>query len=128
MRWQRQVVSATNLTRGAILGDRVRVADNILTGIVGLLGERELATGDGLLITPSQGVHTWGMLFSIDVLVLDRDWKVIAMRKAMRPFGMTRVLLNARSVLELPAGTADSTSTAVGDSLVFTPVEGAVGS
>jgi len=87
--------------------------------MVGLLGERELRAGDGLLIVPSQGVHTWGMRFPIDIAVLDGDWKVIAMRRDLRPFRMTRMFWKAAAVLELPSGILDSTSTFVGDTIEF---------
>src|SRR3954469_19876978 len=87
--------------------------------MVGLLGERELQKGDGLLIVPSQGVHTWGMQFAIDVAVVDGDWKVIGIRNALGPFRMTRFFWRAAAVLELPAGTLNSTSTSVGDLIEF---------
>lgn len=110
---------AFNSTRGTVLGERVRVADTGLTRIVGLLGEREILPGDGLLIVPSQGVHTWGMLFPIDVVVLDRDWTVLALRRRMRQFRMTRVFWKAAAVLELPPGILEESLTSVGDTLTF---------
>ncbi len=94
-----------------------------MTRIVGLLGERELQPGDGLLIVPSQGVHTLGMQFPIDIAVLDDDWRVIAMRRDMRPFRMTRMFWKAAAVLELPSGVLDSTSTRVGDAIEFDRVD-----
>lgn len=125
MRWQKKVVRAVNRTRNTVLGDRIRVAENSLTRAVGLLGERGLEAGDGLLIDPSQGVHTWGMLFPIDVLVLDDDFNALALRPRLRPFRMTRVFFKAAAVLELPPGTLDVTSTAVGDSIELSPAENA---
>lgn len=122
MRWHSKLVRAINQTRGTLLGDSIRVADTGLTRIVGLLGESRLAAGDGLLIVPSQGVHTWGMLFPIDIVILDGDWKAIAVRREMRPFRMTRIFFKASAVLELPAGTVDSTSTTVGDTVEFVRV------
>ncbi len=91
--------------------------------MVGLLGERELQPGDGLLIVPSQGVHTLGMRFHIDIAVLDDDWKVIAIRRDMRPFRMTRMFWKAAAVLELPSGMLESTSTLVGDTIEFHRVD-----
>lgn len=123
MRWHKKAVRAVNATQGTVLGERIRVADTGLTRIVGLLGERKLSAGDGLLIVPCQGVHTWGMLFPIDVLVLDGQWNVLALRRRMKQFRMTRVFWRAAAVLELPPGTLDSTSTAVGDTLKFDRVE-----
>jgi hypothetical protein len=94
--------------------------------MIGLLGERKLSSGDGLLIVPSQGVHTVGMLFPIDVVVLDNDWNILALRPRMRQFTMTRIFWNAAAVLELPSGVLASSSTAVGDTLAFDPVETSV--
>ncbi len=119
MRWQKKTVCATNATRGTVVGHRIRVAETGLTRIVGLLGERELLPGDGLLIVPSQGVHTLGMQFPIDIAVLNDDWRVIAIRRDMRPFRMTRMFWKAAAVLELPSGMLESTSTLVGDAIEF---------
>jgi uncharacterized protein len=120
MRWQKRTVRALNQTRGTVLGEHIRVADNGLTRIVGLLGERGLQPGDGLWIVPSQGVHTLGMLFPIDVGILDAQWRVLAIRHALRPFRITKVLFQGASVIELPAGTLKATRTEVGDALEFT--------
>jgi len=127
MRWQKKTVRAVNRTRGTVIGECVRVADSGLTGIVGLLGERELLPGDGLLIVPSQGVHTVGMMFTIDVVVLDGEWNVIAIRRELRPFRMTRVFWNAAAVLELGSGMVDASRTLVGDKLEFSRPDGTMG-
>jgi uncharacterized membrane protein (UPF0127 family) len=106
-----------------LVGESIRVADTELTRIVGLLGERELVPGDGLLIVPSQGVHTVGMRFAIDVVFLDDAWNVIAIRRDLRPFRMTRLFWNAAAVLELRSGAVDSSRTLVGDAIEFTRAE-----
>jgi len=123
MRWQKKAVRATNVTRGTLVGSCVRVAETGLTRIVGLLGERALQPGDGLLIVPSQSIHTWGMRFSIDIAFLDGDWKVIAMRCGMAPFRMTRIFWKAAAVLELPSGILKSSSTHIGDAIEFGRVD-----
>ncbi len=123
MRWQKKTLRATNATRATVLGQRIRVAETGLTRIVGLLGERELQPGDGLLIVPSQGVHTLGMQFPIDIAVLDDDWRVLATRRDMRPFRMTPIFWKAAAVLELPSGMLESTSTLVGDTIEFDRVD-----
>ncbi len=125
MRWQKKTVRATNATRATVLGRRIRVAETGLTRIVGLLGEHELRPGDGLLIVPSQGVHTLGMQFPIDIAVLDDDWRVLATRRDMRPFRMTPIFWKAAAVLELPSGMLESTSTLVGDIIEFDRVDAA---
>lgn len=119
MRWHPKIVRAVNTTRGTVLGASVRVADTAVSRIVGLLGERKFLPGEGLLIVPCQGVHTWGMLFPIDIVVLDGQWNVLAVRRRMGRFRITRVFLRAAAVLELPAGTVDSTLTSVGDAVTL---------
>jgi uncharacterized protein len=126
MRWHKKTLRAVNRTRSTVVGERIRVADSPLTGIVGLLGERDLPPGDGLLIVPCQGVHTLGMLFAIDIVVLDGEWNVIAIRRELRPFRLTRVFRKAAAVLELRAGMVESCGTFVGDTLEFSRVDGAV--
>jgi uncharacterized protein len=123
MRWHQRTLRATNRTRGTLVGEFIRVADSGLTRIIGLLGERTLPPGDGLLIVPSQGVHTLGMLFAIDIVVLDGEWNVMATRRELRPFRMTRVFWKAAAVLELPAGVVESSRTVKGDILEFDRAE-----
>ena len=118
---------AVNRTRGTLVGHSIRIAETGLTRIVGLLGERELLPGDGLLILSSQGVHTWGMRFPIDIVILDDDWNVLAVRRNMRPFRIGRLYWKAAAVLELSAGAVDTSCTAVGDTIEFSRVEGRVG-
>src|SRR5437879_6453128 len=124
MRWQKKTLRVVNSTRGTVVGESIRVAESGLTRIVGLLGESDLPPGDGLLIVPSQGVHTLGMLFAIDVVVLDGQWNVIAIRRRLRPFRMTRVFWKAAAILELRSGIVDSTRTLVGDTIEFSRADG----
>lgn len=99
------------------MGDRVRVADDFISRFVGLLGTSSLPPGAGLLIYPSQGVHTLGMKFAIDVIFLDRGYRVLALRHSLKPFRMTALNFRAASVLELPSGVIEKTLTGVGDQL-----------
>lgn len=110
-------VAILNRTRETILGNHVSVAETSVRRMIGLLGRERLETGTGLLIVPSQAVHTVAMHFAIDVIFLDRNWRVVSLRRAMPPFRMTGLHWNARCVLELPAGVIAETSTAVGDQL-----------
>jgi uncharacterized membrane protein (UPF0127 family) len=111
-----------NRTRGTLLGERIEVADTGMTRLVGLLGRRSLPPGCGLWIVPSQGVHTMGMRFAIDVLLLDGQDRVLRACPGMRPYRLSPVVLASRSVLELPAGVLAESRTAPGDELEFEPV------
>lgn len=114
----KQIFTIQNRTRATLLGEKIILADTELSRLIGLLGRRNLAPSEGLLITPSNGVHTIGMRFSIDVLLLDKNGKVIASYKNLRPFRITRLFWKAYSALELPVGTISKTMTSVGDELL----------
>jgi uncharacterized membrane protein (UPF0127 family) len=89
----------------------------VLRRLVGLLGERSLASGCGLFIVPSQAIHTVGMAFPIDVVFVDKKYSVVGVREAVRPFRVTRVFWKAFGVLELPVGTISNSGTEVGDQI-----------
>jgi uncharacterized protein len=112
-----EMVAVVNTTRNTVLGEQIRVAGTSLSRLVGLLGKRRLEPGTGLLIIPSQAIHTAGMMFAIDVVFTDRNWRVIHLRAAMAPFRVTGIYWKARCVFELPAGVIAQTSTAIGDQL-----------
>jgi uncharacterized membrane protein (UPF0127 family) len=111
-----------NPSREATLADRALIADNSKTRKTGLLKHARLDRGEGLWITPCEGVHTVGMKFPIDVLFLDKKRKVVKVRAAM-PRWRLAACLRAHSVLELPSGTAEATKTAAGDQLEFETYE-----
>jgi uncharacterized protein len=95
------------------------VANTFLTRLVGLLGQRPTwaHASRGLWIIPSHGVHTLGMRFPIDVIFLDRNKTVVHVEENLRPWRVSRVIANARSVLELPAGTIAKSNTRIGDQI-----------
>lgn len=111
-----------NPSRQTVLADRAQIADTSKTRKVGLLKHHGLERGEGLWITPCEGVHTVGMRFSIDVVFLDKKHKVVKIRAAMPRWRMAACLW-AHSVLELPSGTAAATQTATGDQLEFETYE-----
>jgi hypothetical protein len=111
------IVAVSNTTRDTVLGERIRVAETSLSRMVGLLRDKCLEPGTGLIIYPSQAIHTVAMKFAIDVIFVDRKWKVVSLRPEMVPFRLTGIHWKARCVIELPAGVIAKTSTAVGDQL-----------
>ena len=107
-----------NLSRDAVLGDTVDIADTSAKRRTGLLKHTALPPGTGLWIAPCEAVHTFGMNFPIDVVFLSKKRQVVKVRKAM-PKRRVALALRAYSVLELPAGVVDETGTAPGDQLEF---------
>jgi uncharacterized protein len=108
-----------NITKATTVGTRITVADTSLTRLIGLAGRRQLDAGCGLLIKPSSGIHTFGMLFSIDVVALSKSLQVLKLWHRLAPFRVTSINLKAHSILELPAGQIRNCQTEVGDQLEF---------
>src|ERR1700744_3431306 len=119
----REFLCISNPVRQSVLGDRIGVANTSLARLVGLMGRGSLAPGHGLLIRPSNGVHTLWMRFSIDVLLLDRENQVLSAYRDLRPFRLTAINWKASSALELPTGTIAATNTQLGDQLQLVPVD-----
>ncbi len=108
-----------NESKETFLAFRVRVADSMLSRLIGLLGKRSLKPDSGVWIVPSNAIHTIGMLFSFDVVLVDKDFKVVGLRELVRPFRIIWPNFRAESVIELPAHTIFKSRTAVGDQLLI---------
>jgi len=109
--------------RHRMLCERCTIADRPHSRLRGLLGRSELPAGEGLLLRPSPSIHTWFMRFPIDVLFLDRDLRVLAVRPQVRPWRMAGQK-GARAVLELAAGEALRRNIGPGDQLMLHPTGG----
>ena len=85
--------------------ERCLLAETALTRMKGLLGRRELPSGEGILLKPAASVHMAFMRFPIDAVFLDRDLVVVRVARDLRPWRVAS-RRGARAVLELAAGTA----------------------
>ena len=108
-----------NKTKETFLAFRVRVADSFFSRLVGLLGRRSLKLDSGVWIVPANAIHTIGMLFTFDLVLVDQNYKVVGLRELIRPFRVTWPNLRAESVIELPAHTIFKSRTEIGDQLVI---------
>ncbi len=106
-------------TRGTVVAEEVRVADNIWSRFWGLMGRRSLAESAGLLLRPSSSVHTAFMRFPIDVVFLDRSLRVVKVVPEMKLFRVAMASGSAHSVLELNAGAAARAQVEAGDQLAL---------
>ena len=106
-----------NSTRGTLLASRAEVADCFRKRLVGLLGRRALDPGSALWLFPSNAIHTIGMRFPIDVVMLSRNASVVKVWAGVRPYSVVWPNFLAQSVLELPADAIAKSNTAAGDLL-----------
>lgn len=110
-----------NKTKETFIAFRVKVADSIISRLVGLLGKKFLEPDSGVWIVPANAIHTIGMLFSFDVIMIDQNFKVVGLHELIRPFRITRPNFRAESIVEVAAHTIFRSRTEVGDQLVIEP-------
>jgi hypothetical protein len=82
----------------------VKEAKNLKEKIQGLIGKDKPYA---LMIKTRFGIHTFGLKFPIDVLILDDKNNVVSVKKHLRP---NRIFLwnpMYEKVLELPSGTIE---------------------
>ena len=87
----------------------------------GLLGRDGLEPGVGLVIAPTNLVHTFSMRFPIDILFVSRDGRVLKVRHAV-PKRRIAGAWGAFAVVELAAGGLRGSKTEQGDVLELRPV------
>ncbi len=103
-------------TDGTVVCSRCEVADTPFARMRGLLGRSGLDADAGLLIRPTNSVHTAFMRFPIDVVFFDRDLRVLRIAAEL-PAWRAAVRRGAKGVIELPAGAAARAGLREGDVL-----------
>jgi len=112
-----------NLTRESFLSLNVKAADTILMRLKGLIGRLRLRSDEGIWVVPSQGVHTLGLFFPLDLIYLDEQNRVIHLVESIPSFRIGPIKTQAGSVLELPTHTIYSTNTQIGDQMLICVAE-----
>jgi len=90
------------LPRREVLGYTVPVATTRMARLLGLALLDAADAAEGLLIPDCRSVHTVGMRFELDLLLLDEEGNVVELRRSVPPGHRVRCPA-ASSVLELPS-------------------------
>ncbi len=110
-----------NRTNNLVILPNLSSAANLWQRTAGLLALPPLGVGEGLLLQPCTGIHTWFMRYPIDVIFLDKHGVVIKVVENLRPFRIAGPLLRARSIIEMAPGTLRRTPVTNGDRLTIRP-------
>jgi uncharacterized membrane protein (UPF0127 family) len=116
---ERRTYCVYNQTRECFLSLGVTRADSIFMRLKGLIGRMSMKSDEGLWVVPSSGVHTWGVLFPLDLIYLDEQYRVVCVTEHFPRFRVGPLRLHAASVLELPTHTIYSSQTQQGDQFVI---------
>jgi len=114
-----KTITVTNNARGWCVGHHIEIADSPYSRAKGLLGRTDLSAGNGLWIIPSNGVHTFGMQFSIDVIGVDRKLRIVRLWRDLKQNRLTLPSFKVKSVFELPSGSIDAMQASIGDLLTI---------
>jgi len=127
------VIRVESLKNQALIADKCDVAESFWARAKGLIGRKNLAPGEGLLIPRCNDIHMWFMSIPIDVVFIRnekqpdgrmapivasvrsglRPWKLLPVRDGSAPAGMI-------DALELPEGTISRLGLRPGDELSCT--------
>ena len=106
-----------NLTQKTLLAKKVRYCNQFWSRLRGLLGTKQLGPEETCWIIPCNTIHTFGMRYPIDVYFLNRENKVIAIKKNLKPSRISPLYWKTYSVLEFKSGSPRSCK--VGDRLTL---------
>lgn len=87
-----------------VLSNDILIADQMHTRMIGLMFKEKLENADGLLINPCNSIHTCFMRYSLDVVFINKDNRVVKIIRDLKPWRMTGLYFEAKKTLELPAG------------------------
>lgn len=90
-----------NRTQNRLLADPLFVPHGFWMRGLGLLIRPPLRNGEGLWLSPSGGIHTWGMRYPIAVLFVNADGKVLRVLPHVPPCRVAFAPHGTRSVAEL---------------------------
>ena len=88
---------------GRVVCERCELATNPVRRAKGLLGRRDLPSGEGILLRPAGSIHTAFMRFPIDAVFLARDGRVLDVSHALPPWRMA-ARRGAHAVSSCPRG------------------------
>lgn len=107
----------TNLRNGQVVADKAIIARDFKSRAIGLLNRKDLEKGEALVIEPCGSVHTFFMKFCIDLMFLDKEFKVIKTAKSVSPWRLSGCLFGSQRVIELPQRTLEEFDVKPGDSI-----------
>jgi uncharacterized membrane protein (UPF0127 family) len=120
-------VSVVNVSTGEILAKQALVAETMFSRFMGLQGKRSLPEGGGLILMPTNAIHTLFMMMTIDPVFVSQTGKVLRIGRRLHPWRLGPIVPYALYCVELPAEKAAATD--IGHTIELRPPvdPGAVG-
>jgi len=90
-----------------VICNKLREANSLIDRLRGLLFSPQLAADEAILISHCSQVHTHFMKYPIDVVFLNRKYKVKYVVRNLKPWNISRYVLGAHYALELNSNGAN---------------------
>jgi uncharacterized membrane protein (UPF0127 family) len=114
------MVMIRNATRDSTISAAGKRAASFWARGRGLMFTDGLPEDGALVIEPCSSIHMFFMRFSLDVLYVDREDRVVRVQQGIKPWRLGPLFTpGARYVIELPVGTIQRSGTQVGDQLML---------
>ncbi len=108
-----------NVNKDNLVLENLKLANSFVKRFKGLMGCKKLNKSEGLMLLSCNSIHTCFMKFPIDVVFLNMDHEVIALRKDVRPWRMVNFVKKAYITVEMAEGTIEHKNIEVGDLLIM---------
>jgi uncharacterized membrane protein (UPF0127 family) len=105
-----------NTSKQTTIAEHVITPNSLLDQSLGLLRYK---TPKAMLFKTRWGIHTLGMKYAIDILILDKENRVVKFKENLKPNNLFVWNPQFETVLELPSGTINKTNPHISDIIIF---------
>lgn len=110
------ILEVKNVTQRTRVAAKIRKTQKMADRLFGMILSRN---SNGLILSSRFGIHTFFMKNPIDVLILDKDRRVVRIRENLMPNSVFIWNPKYNLILELPVGSIRHSKTKLGDVLDF---------
>jgi uncharacterized membrane protein (UPF0127 family) len=110
-----------NSTKKTIISKKTKICSTILSKTIGLMFSRKQERALIFVFRKEirESLHMFFVFYPIDVIFLNKDKKVVEIKKNFRPFAVYLPRNRAKYIIEAPAGSVKRSKTRVGDKISF---------
>ncbi len=112
-------MTIVNLTQKINIATNAVYAKSFFSRLKGLIGKNCFSSGEALVIPGCQAIHMFFMKFSIDVIFIDKEKRVVGLVQAIKPFCLSPLFWKASLAIEIPQGTINQTKTKLRDLILI---------
>lgn len=95
----------------------ISIANTFFSRFMGLMFKED---GEyGMLLSPCNSIHTFFMRYNLDAIFLDKDDRIISIKRFIKPYSIVPSVRKAKKVLEFPSSLHASAFLNIGDKLTF---------